>query len=78
MTSTRGGLASNALVTVTLWAQKNLSLRWIEAGIYAENAASNKTFLATGYEWMYDIPNQYLYDRVPVTVRIYAATSPRV
>jgi len=50
-----------------------LNLRWIEAGAYSENIASQKTFLAAGYEWVYDIPDKYILEGIPTRVKVYAA-----
>ena len=48
-------------------------LRWIEAGAYEQNIASQRAFLSAGYVWVYDVPEKYLLDGVPVTVKFYAA-----
>lgn len=66
-------LGSEAVGTVTRWAHDVLGLRWVEAGAYSENVASQRTFLAAGYEWIYDIPGKYLLEGRPATVKIYAA-----
>lgn len=66
-------LGSKAAEAVTRWAFDTLMLRWIEAGAYSENIASQKAFLAAGYEWIYDIPDKYILDEKPAVVKIYAA-----
>lgn len=71
------GLGSRAVGTVTRWALDTLNLRWIEAGAYSDNIASQKTFLAVGYEWVYDIPDKYILEGVPTRVKVYAARNSR-
>lgn len=66
-------LGSKAIEAVTRWALDKLKLRWIEAGAYSENIASQKTFLAAGYKWIYDIPDKYIFEGKPSTVKVYAA-----
>jgi ribosomal-protein-alanine N-acetyltransferase len=66
-------LGSKAIEAVTRWALDKLKLRWIEAGAYSENIASQKAFLAAGYEWIYDIPDKYIFEEKPSTVKVYAA-----
>ena len=66
-------LGSKAVGAVTRWAFDALKLRWVEAGAYSENIASQKTFLAAGYEWIYDIPDKYILEGRPSTVKVYAA-----
>ncbi len=66
-------LGSRALKTATQWALTELHLRWIEAGIYADNVASQHAFDAAGYDWICDYPDKYLYESRPAVVRIYAA-----
>jgi len=66
------GLGSKAIARVTKWAIDDLDLRWIEAGIYEENIASQKAFLAAGYEWISDIPGKYILDGNPAVIKIYA------
>ena len=53
-----------------------LKLRWLEAGVYVENIASQKTFLAAGYEWIYDIPGKYILEGKPTTLKVYVARIP--
>jgi RimJ/RimL family protein N-acetyltransferase len=60
---------------VTRWAFASLNLRWVEAGAYSENIASQKTFLAAGYEWIYDIPGKYILEGKPTIVKVYAANN---
>jgi RimJ/RimL family protein N-acetyltransferase len=66
-------IGSKAVGAVTRWAFETIGLRWIEAGAYSENIASQKAFLAAGYEWIYDIPDKYLLEGKPVGVKVYAA-----
>jgi [ribosomal protein S5]-alanine N-acetyltransferase len=66
-------LGSNAVATVTRWAFETMGLRWIEAGVYLENTASQKTFLTAGYEWIYDVSNKYLLEGRPTGIKVYAA-----
>jgi RimJ/RimL family protein N-acetyltransferase len=66
------GLGSKAIACVTKWAIEDLDLRWIEAGIYEENIASQKAFLSAGYEWIADIPGKYILDDNPAVIKIYA------
>lgn len=67
------GLGSAAIAAVTRWAIETLGLRWIEAGAYEANLASQRAFLAADYRWVFDIPGKYLLDGVPVTVKVFAA-----
>jgi len=66
-------LGSKAIAAVTCWALDVLELRWIEAGAYAENIASQKAFQAAGYEWIYDVPDKYILEGQPARVKVYAA-----
>ncbi len=67
------GLGRKAIQTATTWAISELGLRWIEAGAYKENIASQKTFISAGYGWVCDISGKYLFEGKPTTVKIYAA-----
>ncbi len=67
------GIGSNAIEVVTKWALNDLGLRWVEAGIYNDNIASQNTFLSAGYEWFIDIPDKYLLDGKPTKVKVYVA-----
>jgi RimJ/RimL family protein N-acetyltransferase len=67
------GLAGRAVKTLTHWAHTRLCLRWIEAGMYADNLASEKTFQAAGYEWIYDVPDKYLFEGHSAPAKVYAA-----
>lgn len=67
------GLAAKAIRTATQWAFDKLKLRWIEAGTYEENLASQKTFLAAGYDWVYDVTDKYLFEGKPTKVKFFAA-----
>lgn len=71
-------LGTKAVEVTTCWAFENLGLRWIEAGAYSENIASQKTFLAAGYDWIYDVPDKYLFECRPTGIKVYAARNPRV
>jgi [ribosomal protein S5]-alanine N-acetyltransferase len=66
-------LGSKAITSVTRWALDIVGLRWVEAGIYSENIASQKTFLAAGYEWIYDVLGKYILDGQPANVKVFAA-----
>ncbi len=66
-------IGAKSLTVVTHWAFKTLKLRWLEAGIYAENRASEKAFLSAGYEWIYNIPDKYLFEGKPAEVKIFAS-----
>lgn len=66
-------IGNKAIATVTGWALEHLKLRWIEAGVYEENIPSQKSFLAAGYEWIYDIPGKCLLEGKSTVVKIYAA-----
>lgn len=67
------GLGRKAIATTTRWALDELGLRWVEAGVYADNHSSTKAFLSAGYSWVYDIPDKYLLDDKPATVKIFSA-----
>lgn len=71
-------LGAKAAQAVTGWAFESLGLRWIEAGAYSENIASQKTFLAAGYDWIYDVPDKYLLEGKPTGIKVYAARNPRI
>lgn len=71
------GLGKKAIRAVTQWAFNHLNLRWIEAGAYAENIASKKTFLAADYEWIYDVPDKYLLDNKPTRISVFAVLKDR-
>lgn len=66
-------LGSKAIDAVTHWALDSLDLRWVEAGAYAENIPSQKSFLSAGYEWVYDIPGKYVLEGKPADVKVFAA-----
>ncbi|TVT68232.1 MAG: GNAT family N-acetyltransferase [Denitromonas halophila] len=67
------GLGSAAIAAATRWAIDALGLRWIEAGAYEANLASQRAFLSAGYAGVFDIPGKYLFEGVPTTVKVYAA-----
>lgn len=66
-------LGSKAIAAVTRWSLDDLHLRWVEAGAYASNIASQKAFLAAGYEWVFDIPGKYVLEGEPTIVKVFAA-----
>lgn len=66
-------LGSRSAEAVTRWAFETMGLRWVEAAAYSGNIASQKTFLAAGYEWIYDIPDKYLLEGKPAAVKVFAA-----
>lgn len=70
------GIGAKAIRAVSAWAVNELNLRWIEAGAYEQNIASQKAFLSAGYDWIYDIPDKYLFEGKPDTVKVYAFKSP--
>lgn len=67
------GLGSKAIMAVTRWAFDALRLRWVEAGAYSGNIASQKAFLAAGYEWIYDVQDKYILEGSPTTVKVFVA-----
>lgn len=66
-------LGKKAILVVTRWAMDELGLRWIEAGAYAGNIASQKAFLSAGYSWVFDVPDKYILEGKPMTVKVFAA-----
>lgn len=66
-------LGKKAIFAVTQWAMNELGLRWIEAGAYADNIASQKAFLSAGYSWVFDIPDKYILEGKPTIVKVFAA-----
>jgi ribosomal-protein-alanine N-acetyltransferase len=66
-------IGSKAIASATRWAIDHLELRCVEAGVYAENVASQKAFLDAGYEWHCDIPGKFVYEGNPTVVKIYIA-----
>jgi len=69
------GLGRKAITAVTRWALDELGMRWVEAGVYADNLSSTNAFLSAGYSWVCDIADKYLLDDKPTTVKIFAARS---
>lgn len=69
------GLGRSAICAVTQWALAELGMRWIEAGIYADNLSSKNAFLSAGYTWVYDIPDKYMLEGTPSVVSVFAARS---
>lgn len=67
------GLGTAAITAATRWALDTLALRWIEAGAYEPNLASQRAFLSAGYAWVFDIPGKCLLEGVPTTVKVFAA-----
>ncbi len=68
------GLGQKAISVVTEWAIDSLQLRWIEAGAYVDNVASQKAFLASGYAWKFDVPGKYILEGKPATVKVFVAS----
>lgn len=66
------GIARKAIRSASAWAAQTFDLRWIEAGAYEPNIASQRSFLSAGYEWVSDMPGKYLFENQPTTVKIYA------
>jgi RimJ/RimL family protein N-acetyltransferase len=66
------GLGSKAIACVTKWATDDLDLKWIEAGIYEENIASQKAFLSAGYEWISDTSGKFILNGKSTVTKIYA------
>ncbi len=69
---------SKAISAVTKWALSDLKLRWIEAGAFEENVASQKTFLSAGYSWKYDINGKYILEGKPAVVRVFVAENSKL
>lgn len=67
------GVGGKSIKSVTNWAIRTLDLRWVEAGIYIDNVASQKAFMFAGYEWIFDIPKKYIHNGRPVDVKIFVA-----
>ena len=67
------GFGKKAILAVTKWALIDLKLRWIEAGTYEENLASQKAFISAGYSWKYDVDGKYILEGKPSIVKIFAA-----
>lgn len=70
------GVGTSALRAVSEWACGTLGVTAIEAGVYAENMASQKIFVAAGYEWRKDVADTYERDGRPTTVRFYRFPGP--
>jgi ribosomal-protein-alanine N-acetyltransferase len=68
-------LGKKAISAVTRWALDELGLRWVEAGAYQDNIASQKAFLSAGYSWVFDIPGKYILEGKATTVKVFAARS---
>ena len=66
-------LGKKAISAVTQWAIDELRIRWVEAGAYEENIASQKAFLSAGYSWVFDIPRKYILEGRPAIVKVFAA-----
>lgn len=66
-------LGKKAISAVTQWAIDVLGLRWVEAGAYVDNVASQRAFLSAGYSWVFDIPGKYMLEGKPTTVKVFAA-----
>lgn len=65
------GVGTSALRSVSEWACGTLGVSAIEAGVYVENIASQKIFVAAGYEWRKDVADTYERDGRPTIVRFY-------
>jgi ribosomal-protein-alanine N-acetyltransferase len=68
----RMGIGPSSIRSVTAWAISTFGLRWIEAGAYAANKASQQAFLSAGYRWVFDIPYKYLLEGKPEVVKVFA------
>ena len=68
----RKGFGKKAISIITQWSFDSLNLRWVEAGIYKDNVASQKAFVAAGYSWRYDISDKYILEGKPEIVSIFA------
>jgi len=66
------GIGAKAIQTATEWAVDNFDLRWVEAGVYSTNYASQKAFQSAGYEWILDFPGKYLHEGHAADIKIYA------
>jgi [ribosomal protein S5]-alanine N-acetyltransferase len=66
-------IGRKALSAITEWAIEVLGLRWVEAGAYDENIASQKAFLSAGYSWVFDIAGKYILEGRPAIVKVFAA-----
>jgi RimJ/RimL family protein N-acetyltransferase len=62
-----------AVITVTRWGFEALQLRWLEAGIYANNLASERMFVSAGYRFVSEISGKYLLEGAPTKFKIFAA-----
>lgn len=67
------GLGGRSIQAVTDWAHSSLDMRWVEAGVYAENVASQKSFLSAGYEWICDINGKYILDGAAADIKLYSS-----
>lgn len=67
------GLARGAIHAATEWAIHTYSLRWVEAGAYEANLASQRAFVSAGYEWVFNIPGKYVLEGNSTTVKVYAS-----
>lgn len=69
------GIGRDAIRAATKWAIQTFSLRWVEAGAYEANLASQRAFISAGYKWVFDIPGKYVLEGNPTTVKVYAMQS---
>ena len=67
----RRGVGAAAIEAVSRWACSSLRIATIEAGVYADNAASERAFTAAGYVRRQRIADVFERDGQPVTVHIY-------
>jgi RimJ/RimL family protein N-acetyltransferase len=65
-------IGAKAIQAATQWVVDNFDLRWVEAGIFATNYASQKAFQSAGYEWIVDLRGKYLHNGHPADIKIYA------
>jgi RimJ/RimL family protein N-acetyltransferase len=62
-----------AIAAVTRWAQSQLGVDLIKAGVYESNRSSRRAFEAAGYHWQRDVAGEYVLDNAPVVVSIYTS-----
>ena len=67
----RRGVGAAAIEAVSRWAYSSLGIGVIEAGVYSENAASERAFAAAGYVQRRSISDVFERDGQPATVHIY-------
>jgi [ribosomal protein S5]-alanine N-acetyltransferase len=67
----RRGVGAAAIEAVSRWGCASLPIDTIEAGVYADNAASERAFTAAGYVRRQTIANVFERDGHPAPVHIY-------